>query len=114
MAEHDRLSLKRALRWSRSINLPVPTLLLVLLAGLAPLKDVQATHAMGGDITYDCIGPDQYKVTLSFYRDCNGVAAPTNCNNGLSFDVSSSQCGASFSACFSLDSVDIITPICVT
>ena len=41
-------------------------------------------------------------------------AAPTNCNNGLSFDVSSSQCGASFSACFSLDSVDIITPICVT
>ena len=114
MAEHDSLSLKRDPRWSLSLHFRILPFLLVLLAGLAPLKEAHATHAMGGDITYDCIGPDLYKVTLSFYRDCNGVAAPTNCNNGLSFEVSSSQCGANFNACFSLDSVDIITPICVT
>jgi len=28
---------------------------------------------MGADLTYECIGPNQYRVTLSFYRDCTGI-----------------------------------------
>ncbi|MDX2002755.1 MAG: hypothetical protein SFW35_10005 [Chitinophagales bacterium] len=36
-----------------------------------------ASHAMGADISYQCIGQDSFLVTLNFYRDCNGIAAPT-------------------------------------
>jgi gliding motility-associated-like protein len=72
-----------------------------------------ATHAMGGELTYTCLGNGHYLVTLNFYRDCNGVAAPTNCNNGLQFHVSSATCGADFDLCFDNNpTVAIITPIC--
>ena len=37
-------------------------------------KEARATHAMGADLTYECIGPNQYRVRLSFYRDCAGVS----------------------------------------
>ena len=31
-----------------------------------------ATHIVGGDLTYRCLGNDKYEVTLMFYRDCLG------------------------------------------
>ena len=34
----------------------------------------QATHAMGADLTYTCIGSNQYEITLTFYRDCKGTS----------------------------------------
>ena len=75
--------------------------------------EAYATHAMGGELTYTCLGNNRYLVTLNFYRDCNGVAAPTNCNNGLEFTVASATCGASFTQCFGNNpTVQIITPIC--
>ncbi len=76
--------------------------------------EAKATHAMGGELTYQCLGNNQYKVILKFYRDCNGVAAPTNCNNGLQFNVASTNCNANFNQCFTLEGVNIITPICPT
>jgi hypothetical protein len=43
-------------------------------------SDVQASHAAGMDISYECISSgatsDTYKITLKFYRDCSGIAAP--------------------------------------
>ncbi|MBL7963022.1 MAG: gliding motility-associated C-terminal domain-containing protein [Flavobacteriales bacterium] len=93
-----------------------------LFRSLAPLAlavlclphEARATHAMGGELTYQCIGPNQYKVILNFYRDCNGVAAPTNCSNGLQFRVQNTACGANFTDCLALESVQVITPICPT
>src|SRR5690606_16850394 len=74
-----------------------------------------ATHAMGGELSYTCLGGNQYLVTLNFYRDCNGIAAPTNCNNGLQFRVRSANCGANFTQCFAGNpTVELITPICPT
>ncbi len=29
-----------------------------------------ATHIVGGDMTYKCLGNDRYEVTLMVYRDC--------------------------------------------
>ncbi len=85
----------------------------VLLPLLVLLQsEARATHAMGGDITYECLGNNQYKVILTLFRDCNGVEAPTNCNNGRRFTISSPTCGANFTSCFALESVDVITPIC--
>lgn len=36
---------------------------------------VHATHIVGGEIGYKCLGNNQYEITLSVYRDCiNGAA----------------------------------------
>ena len=48
-----------------------------------------ASHSMGADMTYQCLGGNTYKIRLSFYRDCFGIPASpyavvnlhsTNCN----------------------------------
>ena len=54
-----------------------------------------ATHAAGMDISFECISrnstSDFYKITVSFYRDCNNTAAPGSldieysCANNLFF-----------------------------
>ena len=38
---------------------------------------LKATHLVGGIMYYECLGNDDYKVTLSVYRDCS----PANTNN---------------------------------
>lgn len=35
-----------------------------------------ASHIVGGEIYYDCLGNDQYEVTIKVYRDCNSSGAP--------------------------------------
>ena len=42
-----------------------------------PAKKAEASHALGAEITYECLGGNEYLVRLVFYRDCNGIAAPT-------------------------------------
>ncbi len=34
-------------------------------------NDLSASHLVGGDITYECLGNNMYKVTLVVRRDCN-------------------------------------------
>ena len=50
--------------------------LVVMLVALLP-KQAGASHALGGEITYECLGGNEYRVRLVFYRDCGGIAAPT-------------------------------------
>ena len=33
----------------------------------------KASHIVGGDIEYECIGPRTWKIKLTLYRDCTGV-----------------------------------------
>lgn len=33
----------------------------------------RATHMSGGEIYYECIGPNQYRITMVIYRDCFGI-----------------------------------------
>ncbi len=51
-----------------------------------------ATHVQGGDITFKCLGGNQYRVTMSLYRDCAGVAAPTS----ITVNVSSASCAENY------------------
>lgn len=44
---------------------------LFLLFVLVAFKS-NASHVMGGEITYKCIGGNTYIFELTFYRDCNG------------------------------------------
>lgn len=51
-------------------------LLCVMLTAFTPAR---ATHIVGGEIYYDCLGSNNYRITLKVYRDCiNGVAPYDN------------------------------------
>lgn len=39
-----------------------------------------ASHLMGGEITWTCLGTGQFVFTLKLYRDCNGIPAPGSAN----------------------------------
>ena len=64
---------------------------LLLLSTLFYSKVANASHSMGVDISYKHIFGNTYQITLSFYRDCSGISAPTS----VSIDIASaSACGA--------------------
>ena len=31
---------------------------------------INATHIVGGDLSYECLGNNQYRITMKVYRDC--------------------------------------------
>ena len=49
------------------------TRLLLVLALLAVMQSSVAEHLVGGEIFYECLGGDQYLITLKVYRDCYTV-----------------------------------------
>jgi hypothetical protein len=56
--------------------------LLALYFFLVTVEKSSASHALGADLTYKCLGPGPtpgsytYKFTYTFYRDCSGIPAP--------------------------------------
>jgi len=66
-------------------------LIMCLFAGLLLLNSQQlkASHAMGADLTYECMGGNAYKIRVSFYRDCIGINAPTS----VYVNIKSAICG---------------------
>lgn len=71
-----------------------------------------ATHAQSADITYQCLGNNQYQINLSFYRDCAGVNAP----NTVTIDVSSISCNQNLTTVLNQlpGTGNDVTPICNT
>ncbi|REJ80060.1 MAG: hypothetical protein DWQ44_06855 [Bacteroidetes bacterium] len=63
-------------------------LFLMLLILFSNARNAGATHASGSDLTYTWVTGNTYKVTVSFYRDCAGVAAP----NSITLNARSSSC----------------------
>ena len=61
---------------------------------------------MGSTISYTCIGPNQYEVTLKSYRDCGGITMPS------SFIISYNGCGNSGSLTATVQSASDISPVC--
>ncbi|MFM7662012.1 MAG: gliding motility-associated C-terminal domain-containing protein [Bacteroidota bacterium] len=45
------------------------------------LKNAFASHTMGGELTYKCVGGNSYIFELVFYRDCNGAEVNTVSEN---------------------------------
>ncbi|MGB0368677.1 MAG: PKD domain-containing protein, partial [Flavobacteriales bacterium] len=48
-----------------------------VLISFLPAKQAEASHALGAEITYECLGGNQYLIRMVFYRDCGGIDAPT-------------------------------------
>jgi len=65
-------------------------ILLIILAFIQISGEAYATHAQSADITYQCLGGNQYQISVSFYRDCAGVNAPNTVDVNL-FSVSCNQ-----------------------
>lgn len=53
----------------------------------------QATHFSAGNISYECLGNNQYRIKLVLYRDCDGVSMAA----AESVNLSSASCGSSVS-----------------
>lgn len=66
-------------------------LFLLMLLQLLGSQQAHATHAMGADLTYACLGGDTYEFTLTFYRDCAPGAAPASASYPVT--ISSASCG---------------------
>ena len=69
-------------------------------------KQTYATHALGGDLMYEQIAPNQYLITLRIYRDCNGIAL----NNSATIKWTGS-CGTGSASATRISNIDI-TPLC--
>ncbi|HRI26529.1 MAG TPA: gliding motility-associated C-terminal domain-containing protein [Chitinophagales bacterium] len=70
----------------------------LLLAGLLHTPALYATHAMGADLTYGCLGSNQYLIILKFFRDCKGITP----GGSYAIQYSSAQCGVSGSITLTL------------
>ena len=55
-----------------------PNILLLVIFILPTANKTYATHAQSADITYQCLGNNQYQINVSFYRDCSGNNAPNS------------------------------------
>src|SRR5579862_3612424 len=84
------------------------TLLYVIF--LLSTSPVFATHIMGMDLSYTCVGNNTYTFTLNFYRDCTGIAPIIK-----PFRIHSDSCN--FDTTLSLNQVGNpkeISPLCLS
>ncbi len=51
-------------------------LLATFVISLSTIKNASASHGMGGEITWKCLGNGLYVFQIKLYRDCNGVLNP--------------------------------------
>lgn len=66
--------------------------LLLTLAFIQLSGEAYASHAQSADITYQCLGGNQYQISVSFYRDCSGINAP----NSVDVNLFSASCNQNF------------------
>ena len=71
-------------------------------------QNLNSTHAVAFDIEYECLGNNQYKIALNFYRDCAGTSAPSN----IDLSVSSVSCGVKEIVYLNLVSNKEVSQIC--
>ncbi len=61
----------------------------LLIALMFSVLFANASHVPGGNITYECVGPNQYVITLTLYEDC-GTAFTSNTDMTIQVD---NDCG---------------------
>ena len=86
--------------------------LCTLFIALLLTKQANATHVMGAQITYQSIDSLKFKVTVKYYRWCNGVSFS---NPSSSSKIRCVSCGGgSVGLTLSLVNIKEITPVCAT
>ena len=77
-----------------------------LLLGLS--IPANASHLMGGEINYKCVGGNDYVITLSLYRDCAGITIA----NTQSVSISAPSCGQAITTSLPVVYSAEVTPNC--
>lgn len=71
----------------------------------------KASHYMGSELTYTCLGNHQYEIELAFYADCSAIPAGSSANVVLS----AAGCGVSNQTlALALHSTTDVTPVCAS
>lgn len=85
-------------------------LVCLIIAFIQTNTEAYASHAQGGDLTYTCLGGNQYRLRLAFYRDCSGVNAPSS----VSIDIASASCAQNLQVTLNpiAGTGQDVTPIC--
>ena len=87
---------------------------ILIIANIACLmifaSSVQASHIMGGEITYTCVSNNNYQITLKLYRDCSGVTL----GNSETLVANSISCGSQNISMTLVGSPTDITPLCAS
>ncbi len=79
---------QRRMAKDSQLLLMIRNILTSVLLCLIMVTTARATHISGGEIYYDCLGGNQYRITLVVYRDCAGI----NLNSSYTLNVNS-PCG---------------------
>jgi hypothetical protein len=84
------------------------SLIFIVLLSLAGINKADASHLMGADITWTCVGQDSFLIKLVVYRDCNGITLAVS---PINFKCATS--GASITSInISVGTPVDITPVC--
>lgn len=86
--------------------------LLFTAAFMMLLGNLTANHILGGNITYECLGANQYGITLTLYKDCFG-ATPAPVQENLFF-IPNAGCALPFSATLPLQGETEISDLCAS
>ncbi|MFT6148910.1 MAG: hypothetical protein ACJAUH_001596, partial [Saprospiraceae bacterium] len=86
------------------------TILLSSCLMLMGIPQAKASHIMGGDITYNCVGANTFAFTVQLYQDCNGIPLP----GSIPLTISSASCGLNFNITLELVPTGpvVVTPLC--
>ena len=82
--------------------------LFIILAFIQNSGEAYATHAQSADITYQCLGGNQYQISVSFYRDCAGINAP----NTVDVNLFSASCNQDFNITLNQNSGSEVSLVC--
>lgn len=85
-------------------------LIMYLAIMLSSSVTAMATHIVGGEIYYECLGGDQYLITLKIYRDCYNGEAPFDSPATISVYTAS---GAHYTDLFAPYSGSEILPVVI-
>jgi hypothetical protein len=83
--------------------------LALVILSLLGMEKTYASHAAGADLYYEHLGGNQYEITTYFYRDCDGIAAPSS----LPLSITSANCNySSNTTLFPTGSESVLSPSC--
>ncbi len=87
-------------------------ILYILFCNMLLISEMKATHFMGGEITYQCLGGNNYKISLTVYRDCNSGAS---FEDAEAIKITTENCNG-FEKTVALEIAEtfpmVITPLC--
>jgi len=58
---------------TKLVLIPIMGVMFIFLSG----REVRASHLLGADLSWTCVGKDSFLVTVVIYRDCNGIPLGT-------------------------------------